>query len=183
MMKDTPLFARQKGFTLVMGLIFLVLLTLLGLTVMRMAGLEERMSGNTRDRILAFNAAEAALRDCERVLQGAVLPAFNGVTGASSVTTTPTTPGMYQPAAATNPPVWEIVNWSSNTHVRSAATPSGASSAPRCIIEELPTIPGSGGGSLKGGMPLPDTGVFRVTARGAGRSASTTILVQSTYIR
>lgn len=181
-----PLYAprHQAGVALVISLVFLVLLTLLGLTAMGVSGLEERMSGNTRDRILAFNAAEASLRDCETILQGAALPPFSGVTGASSVTTAPSTPGLYQPASADNPPVWDIVTWTSASHVRvNAEIPQGASSAPRCIIEEMPPIPGSGGGSLKAGLPLPDTGIFRITARGVGRNSSTVIMVQSTYVR
>jgi type IV pilus assembly protein PilX len=56
---------RQRGAALLTGLIFMVILTLLGITAARMAGLEERMSGNMRDRSLAMQAAERALRDAE----------------------------------------------------------------------------------------------------------------------
>src|SRR4030067_2933437 len=58
--------SRQHGVALITGLIFLVILTLLGITAARMAGLEERMSGNMRDSSLAVQAAEMALRDAER---------------------------------------------------------------------------------------------------------------------
>lgn len=56
---------RQHGGALITGLIMLVALTLLGITVLQSANLQERMSGNTRDRNLALQAAEAALRDAE----------------------------------------------------------------------------------------------------------------------
>ncbi len=56
---------QQSGAALVVSLIFLVILTLLGLTAMQTGILEERMAGNTRDRNLAFQAAEAAMRDAE----------------------------------------------------------------------------------------------------------------------
>lgn len=57
---------RQHGAALLTGLIFMVILTLLGIAAARMAGLEERMSGNMRDRALAMQAAEMALRDAEQ---------------------------------------------------------------------------------------------------------------------
>ena len=60
---------RERGVSLVVGLIFLVVLTILGLMALRGAILEERMSGNARERSLAFQAAEAALRDAELDIQ------------------------------------------------------------------------------------------------------------------
>jgi type IV pilus assembly protein PilX len=61
-----PSLRRQQGATLVVGLIFLAVLTLIGVTAARVAGLEERMAGNLRDRAVALQAAEMALRDAER---------------------------------------------------------------------------------------------------------------------
>ncbi len=62
--------ARQSGAALITGLIFLVVLTMIGLTAARMSSLEERMSGNMRDRSLAMQAAELALRDAEKDITG-----------------------------------------------------------------------------------------------------------------
>ena len=56
----------QQGAVLVVALLFLVILTLLGTTVAQMSSLEERMSRNMRDRSIAMQAAELALRDAER---------------------------------------------------------------------------------------------------------------------
>lgn len=61
---------RQAGAALITGLIFLVVLTMIGITSARMSSLEERMSGNMRDRAYAMQAAEAALRDAERDIMG-----------------------------------------------------------------------------------------------------------------
>jgi len=52
----------QRGAVLLVTLVMLLLLTLIGLASMRLASLEERMAGNLRDRQVAFQAAEAALR-------------------------------------------------------------------------------------------------------------------------
>ena len=57
---------EQRGATFVTGLIFLVVLTLFGVTAMKTASMEERMSGNLRDRNLALQAAEMTLRYAEQ---------------------------------------------------------------------------------------------------------------------
>jgi type IV pilus assembly protein PilX len=59
---------RQKGFVLITALIFLVILTLLGISSMQASTLQERMAGNLSDRNIALQAAELALRDAERDL-------------------------------------------------------------------------------------------------------------------
>lgn len=58
---------RERGVVLVVALILLVIMTLLTLSGVRMAAFDERMSANTYDRGLAFQAAEAALRAGEAV--------------------------------------------------------------------------------------------------------------------
>ena len=62
---------RQSGISLIIVLMLLLVMTLLGLAVLRSTLLEERMSSNMYDRSLAFQAAEGALRDAEKVIQGA----------------------------------------------------------------------------------------------------------------
>lgn len=57
----------QAGSALVVALIMLLLLTMLGVQGMRTNVMQERMAGNVRDRNLAFQAAEAALRVGETV--------------------------------------------------------------------------------------------------------------------
>lgn len=61
----TPSARLQRGFSLIVGLIFLVAITLLGVIAMKNTLLQERMAGGMRDRSLAFQAAEAALRDAK----------------------------------------------------------------------------------------------------------------------
>ena len=61
---------RQRGVTLVVVLILLLVVTLIALASLRGTLMEERMSSNVRDRSLAFQAAEAALREGEAVAAG-----------------------------------------------------------------------------------------------------------------
>jgi type IV pilus assembly protein PilX len=59
---------RQRGATLVVVLILLLVMTLLGLASLRSTVLEERMTSNLLDRSLGFQVAESGLRDAEATL-------------------------------------------------------------------------------------------------------------------
>src|SRR5207253_6062758 len=54
---------RQRGTVLLMALMFLVVLSMLGLAMVSSTSVEERMARNARDQDVAMQAAEAALRD------------------------------------------------------------------------------------------------------------------------
>jgi len=53
--------ARQRGAVLVVSLVLLVVLTLLGVSVMNVTQLEERMASNTQEMNQAFQSAETGL--------------------------------------------------------------------------------------------------------------------------
>lgn len=82
---------RQRGFVLVTALIFMLVLFMLGLSSMQGSTLEERMAGNQRDRNIALQAAEMALRDAERDLSSlqadgiTFCPGGVGCTGAAAI--------------------------------------------------------------------------------------------------
>jgi len=58
-----PKLARgEQGFVLVTGLLFLVVMTLLGLALFRSSGLMERLAANSRDKQRSFESAQAALQ-------------------------------------------------------------------------------------------------------------------------
>jgi type IV pilus assembly protein PilX len=61
---------QQAGISLVIVLVFLVILSILGVTGMQNATFASRIAGNEADRTLAFQAAEAALRDAENDIRG-----------------------------------------------------------------------------------------------------------------
>lgn len=68
MMRTNPPMPRQRGVALVVALILLVLATLIGVAASRGVVLQERMAGNTYDRSVAMQRAEAALRAAERAI-------------------------------------------------------------------------------------------------------------------
>lgn len=57
-----PVPSHQRGFSLVVILILLIVMSVLGLAILRSSSMQERMSANMRDRSLAMQAAESALR-------------------------------------------------------------------------------------------------------------------------
>lgn len=59
--RSSPRRRRQGGFVMVTGLLFLVVMTLLGLALFRGTGLMDRITTNTRDKQRAFEAAQGAL--------------------------------------------------------------------------------------------------------------------------
>ena len=59
---------RQQGISLLVVLILLLVMSVLGIAVLRSSAMQERMSANMRDRSIAMQAAEAALRYAQRRL-------------------------------------------------------------------------------------------------------------------
>ncbi len=174
---------RPQGFSLVMVLIFLVLLTILGITAMQTSTLEERMAGNLRDENLAFQAAESALREAEDFLSGVTLPSFGAVTA--------TTPGLYNTVTnpwggRDNPQGWS--GWAqaptSNVYRVYSGTLDRVATPPRYVIEQLPPVPVDPESSVKLGTGVGNFAqVFRITARGTGGSNNAVVVLETTFWR
>ncbi len=56
---------KQQGFVLITSVLFLGLLTMLGITALETTNLEDQMTRNVRYQAIAKQAAESALRDAE----------------------------------------------------------------------------------------------------------------------
>ncbi len=80
-MKGLPGTERQRGAVLIVALILLVVMLLISLSGVRNVTFEERMSTNTYDRGLAFQATEAALRAGERTAQTQAAAGNSGFSG------------------------------------------------------------------------------------------------------
>jgi type IV pilus assembly protein PilX len=62
---------NERGFSLIVSLMMLIVIIILGVSGAQMSVNEERGSRNDRDRQIAFQAAEAALKDAEYEIYGA----------------------------------------------------------------------------------------------------------------
>jgi len=63
--RHRPTAMRQRGMTLVVSLIFLLILTILGVTAVNTSTLQQKMAGNMRDADMALQVAETGLRGGE----------------------------------------------------------------------------------------------------------------------
>ncbi|MCS3848981.1 type IV pilus assembly protein PilX [Xanthomonas arboricola] len=169
---DSPLF--QRGASLIVVLILLLLMTLLGLAVLRNTTLEERMSANLYDRSLGFQAAESALRQGE---------ALANATLVSSVPSTGCTNGVCSTPVATNADRWLDTSFNS---WRSAANNLAETGVPmpnaRYIIEYMGTAPTWPGCDRK--FPIDAQCLaprFRITAL-ADPEGRATVMLQTNYI-
>jgi len=186
---------QQGGAVLMVALVFLVIITLLGLTAMRTNIIEERLAGNSRDWALAFQAAEAALRDAEKDIQSGTR--FVGETGFDANCTN----GLCK----TNTLIWDDLVTSGNSGWMTGAnvgpsvaygtytspTPNptlfaNVARKPRYIIEVV-TEKGSSLVQKGGYGNQGNQYVYRVTARGFGTSVDSNgdpiarVTVQSMY--
>ena len=165
------LYRKQRGATLIVSMIFLLVLSIIGLAGMEVTGLEEKMAGNMRDRGMAFQSAEAALLDGEDYLESiVVLPAFDGTDGLYSIPTN-------------GDKNWEIVDWTSSAAVRSYSGPGfdELANPSAYIIEDLAAAASSD--SLEVGVPTDTKRFYRVTSRAEGLSDTTEVIIQTVYKR
>lgn len=159
---------RQSGAALLITLILLLVLTLLGVSSMQSTTMQERMSGNTRDREVAFQAAEAALRAAESWLEAQAVPPQSG-----------TAAYVYGEADPDQDPQWEQVDWSDDSAVGTLAI-DGTYDEARYIIEEMDALQSSSGVTQPGTVQQ-SKHMYRVTARGTGLSPDALVMLQSTY--
>jgi type IV pilus assembly protein PilX len=163
---------RQRGAVLVLCLLVLLMLTLLALAATRSASLQERIAGNARSLDLAFQAAEAALREGERRLEGTV-PAPGTVPGWYHHEINPA-PRWEQPA------VWD--SQPSLTYTLNSDDGWQVAREPQFAIEELGPIPDPEG-ALEAGGELPPATMYRISARGFGATVETQVILQTTFRR
>ncbi len=165
---------HQQGAVLITSIILLFVMTIIGLTGMQVTTLEEKMAGNMRDRNLAFQAAESALRAGEAVLTQATIPTFDN-SG---------TNGMYSSAstAAVLSNSTDSTTWNAaNTETYNSGTLANVSASPEYIIQQMPSV--DGGGFSLDGTSFNTMEFFRVTARGTGGTTSAVVVLQTVYKR
>jgi len=186
----------QRGATLVVALVMLTLLSLLGATVARIALYDTLGTRGARDHEIAFEAADATLRDAEvdlrtgtrsAMLANAPLGFVNGCgTGAVSATSNL---GLCLPVDPTTntQPAWETAFSAANANVAYVtygaftgrtwvAAGANAAPAPHYVIEALP-------------FPMPGTDasaprmMFRITAEALGPAQNQRSAVQSIVLQ
>lgn len=174
---NTPHFRRsQQGVTLVVVLILLLVMTLLALAGIRGTVLEERMAANQYDRSLAFQAAEAALREGEKY-------ATNTHPKVADATCTAGDCGRPAPDAT---PVWEVEsNWDDAHAV--TGNYGNLAVAPKYLVElladDVPEVNPCETTSIDPDAPCytgPEGLRYRITAR-SGEDGRAMVTLQATF--
>jgi type IV pilus assembly protein PilX len=182
-MKTLKTLDSQHGAALFVSLILLVVMTLLALASSQGTRMQERMSGNARDADLAFQAAEASLRDGEQKISEQV--------NAPISCTDATLPCLFFQlnVLPTDLALAQKSWWDSRGRqylapaAGTVAPPSMANvhDDPRSVIEEVGYIPPSK--TIGRGSPPPGRTFYRVTAHGTGGTTTAEAVVESTYSR
>jgi type IV pilus assembly protein PilX len=141
---------------------------LLGTSATLNTNLQERMAGNTRNRDLAFQAAEAALKDAESTLTAWRTLAFDGsVDGLITYDATHGNDADYWGSTVNLDSLVDAdyPNWSSSRSP--AQSLSQVAEQPRYIVERMPNVAA--------------TEYYRVTARGVGGDLNAVVILQALY--
>lgn len=179
---------RNKGSALIIALVFLLILTLVGVTAMQGTSQQEIMAGNMRDKSLAFQAAEGALRYCIRTQleSPATLPSresalpdgwvrrlkgdvTNGGGDNFWIGEFETRPSLYAQNRAAG----------TVTTVEPSPRPNVAREA-SCLIEDIRSEDQINCSNAGGNNSL---NCYRVTARGFGGTRNAVAIVQQTFYR
>jgi type IV pilus assembly protein PilX len=180
---------RQRGLSLVTTLLFMVSALMLGVSVLSVNVMQERTISNTKDRDLAFQAAEAALRDAEQDLKTNI--------NADTAFTATCTGGLCTPPSQRAVPLsvpvhqapgfaWESQGRRYGQYTGGATFPGlGGSAQPRYVIEKLGTLGTPPGESLTriGLEPSEPVYGYRITARASGAREETEVILQSIHTK
>ncbi len=172
---------KQNGIVLIMVLSLLLALTILGVSSMSTSTLETKMANNFQDRSSAFQAAEAALREGERLIE---TQNYNGSEFSNLCTSglcecTKLTTCDYNGDSTQT--FWEqdTVWNTSTTHMTYQTVNLGLSLPAKYIIEHMGNVcPDSNSACT---ITPADPRMFRITAIGYGKTATAKVMLQSTY--
>ena len=166
-----------------MALLMLFVLTLIGVSSISTTTMEEKMSGNTRNRQLAFQAAESVVRDAEKFIDTAIIIPSTQFTNTG-------VGGLY--TLGKGPSSSEAIDsawWTTHNKVHYTSTKQGIKTQPQYVIEYLgsssqassPTSINIFGGGGGGGGGQGSIETFRITARGTGATDNAIVVLQTHY--
>lgn len=184
---------KQRGGALIISLFLLLAITLVSLAGIGTVTSEEKMAGNNRDQQLAFQAAEAALREGENYVQNtANLSTLVADTCANGLCTRRELNTGYSASAVKCSSTWFDQRWIENDCPNNLKVWSTAgkhrvysgnlaeiASKPKFIIEFVSYINPDPSSSDPGVLGDPE--LYRITALATGGTNTARVMLQSTY--
>jgi type IV pilus assembly protein PilX len=166
---------RQTGAVLIIGLMFLVVLTIIVISALRSATLQERMAANARNHEIAFQAAEAVIEEATSTIF--LAEPFMPYKPSQFVPdcANPDYPGLCR-KAATGVERWQTYNWDSadvtRTFTNTVTQLNIVPQQPKYFIEIIDP-PHAGNSSISKNC---SPGLARITARGVGPNSAVALL-------
>jgi type IV pilus assembly protein PilX len=167
----------QRGMTLIVGLILLVMLMVISVIGFRNTTLSERMTGNAVDRNVSFQAAESAGKEALQVIESAGFAGANAGHYAAPFTGGGTSNFWTQvsgAAADTCTAATTPFSWISTSCSAEVTTIYANNSAKARYVIELLSALASGGSTVS---------TYRVTSRSTGGSGNAEVVLQVIYTR
>lgn len=175
-----PQLHRQRGASLIIGLLFLIVLTLLGVTSMSKAVMEEKVAHNQRDTAVAMESAESGLRDIETWLDSQSGKPRTVTQGGTYVRDSGAYPGQ---TVNTQSSAWWQNNGAQYGTLTTNITPlPNVASQPLIVTREVAWSPDTLNVATNYGEP-PGVAYYEVSAQGAGQNAATRVILQSVYAK
>lgn len=183
---------RQHGAALIAALVFLAMLTLLGLAAMGTNRAQQRETYGVSEQALAFQAAETGAADGEKWIENqASQPVPDCVLTCAEPTSIwdGTSPSPMVNFLNLKSVAWWEIHGRRYGHTYEAGQPvaalpdqviTGVALTPRYVIEHLGKDPTS---SLVPGSPAYTLWYYRVTARGTGVQPDPPSIVQTVYAK
>ncbi len=171
---------HQHGFVLIMSLVILLIVTTLGASLIQTGTLEEKMAAATRNKNIAFQAAEAALLDAEK----SIAAATSGLEPQAALATCISSSGYCGGLPSDGSNRWQQTgwDWSNGKNVDMSKIDPNAQSA-RYLIEFLKTVGNDNIMIMNIGDATANNPVnyYRITAIGYGANDQAQVILQSTY--
>lgn len=170
--------AWQRGSALIIALLFLLVMTVIGVAGMQGTTQQEKMAGNMRNHNLAFQAAEAALRAGEMFVDPVKIGTTCNRPAASAFNETN---GLLQPKSTggDDGAFWMAYDtqWTGgNSRQLASNTLAELAEQPRYVIEDISSLD-----PLCAAATPPTHDCYRITARGVGGTTDAIVILQSTY--
>lgn len=195
-----PLKKTQRGATLIIALLLLVMIAMYGIPAAMNSMQNERMTGNTRNRDLAFQATEHAIKAAETWFFAQTDAALNALAPANLACTD--VPDDVDPVPgdgvlpngechANDAAYWQnTFNWAAN-----GVHPTGTSIdadlvafQPSYVVERMPSVcrnptdPNALPTTPPCSSPYVENHYYRITARGVGQDSNAVVILQTMYV-
>ncbi len=171
---------HQTGASLIVSLMLLIVLTLLGLSGMQSTIMQERMSSNVRDKGMAFQAAESAIRGGEDWVKNIDVNTLTEPDNGATCTAPCTIVNLNDYINMTT----EAFDWwkTQGRTFTFGSISSGAPAAdPRFIVEYHSRVDQGYSLDLTDTTPRPH--LYRITAMGVGNTTTAEAIIETLYAR